>query len=66
LPRPNKTAADGLRATPPAGETQAGDQEFQKLWCEQAKHAPDHDPGIAGGNTARVYNFDAAKLTVAA
>ena len=23
---------------------------------EQAKPAPDHDPGIAGGNTARVYN----------
>ena len=22
---------------------------------EQAKPAPDHDPGIAGGNTARVY-----------
>ena len=31
---------------------------------EQAKPAPDHDPGIAGGNTARVYNFDLAKLTV--
>jgi hypothetical protein len=27
---------------------------------EQAKPAPDHDPGIAGGNTARVYNFDVA------
>jgi hypothetical protein len=26
---------------------------------EQAKPAPDHDPGIVGGNTARVYNFDA-------
>jgi hypothetical protein len=25
---------------------------------EQAKPAPDHEPGIAGGNTARVYNFD--------
>jgi hypothetical protein len=33
---------------------------------EQAKPAPDHDPGIAGGNTARVYNFDAARLTVPA
>jgi hypothetical protein len=32
---------------------------------EQAKPAPDHDPGIAGGNTARVYNFDVARLTVA-
>jgi len=31
---------------------------------EQAKPAPDHDPGIAGGNTARVYNFDVARLTV--
>jgi predicted TIM-barrel fold metal-dependent hydrolase len=31
---------------------------------EQAKPAPDHDPGIAGGNTARVYNFDMARLTV--
>ena len=31
---------------------------------EQAKTAPDHDPGIAGGNTARVYNFDVARLTV--
>ena len=32
---------------------------------EQAKPAPDPDPGIAGGNTARVYNFDVARLTVA-
>jgi hypothetical protein len=31
---------------------------------EQAKPAPDHDPGIASGNTARVYNFDVATLTV--
>jgi predicted TIM-barrel fold metal-dependent hydrolase len=31
---------------------------------EQAKPAPDHDPGIAGANTARVYNFDVARLTV--
>jgi hypothetical protein len=30
---------------------------------EQAKPAPDHDPGIACGNTDRVYNFDVAKLT---
>ena len=30
---------------------------------EQAKPAPDPDPGIAGGNTARVYKFDAARLT---
>jgi hypothetical protein len=30
---------------------------------EQAKPAPDHDPGIAGGNTARVYNFDVTGLT---
>jgi hypothetical protein len=33
---------------------------------EQAKPAPDPDPGIAGGNTARVYNFDEARLTVPA
>jgi hypothetical protein len=33
---------------------------------EQAKPAPDPDPGIAAGNTARVYNFDAARLTVPA
>jgi hypothetical protein len=33
---------------------------------EQAKPAPDHDPGIAAGNTARVYNFDVARLTVPA
>jgi hypothetical protein len=33
---------------------------------EQAKPAPGHDPGIAGGNTARVYKFDAARLTVPA
>jgi hypothetical protein len=33
---------------------------------EQAKPAPDHDPRIAGGNTARVYNFDVARLTVPA
>jgi hypothetical protein len=31
---------------------------------EQAKPAPDPDPGIAVGNTARVYKFDAARLTV--
>jgi hypothetical protein len=30
---------------------------------EQAKPALDHDLGIAGANTARVYNFDAARLT---
>ena len=30
---------------------------------EQAKPAPDPDPGIAGGNTARVYNFEVARLT---
>jgi hypothetical protein len=34
---------------------------------EQAKPAPDPDPGIADGNTARVYNLtwriDVAKLT---
>jgi predicted TIM-barrel fold metal-dependent hydrolase len=33
---------------------------------EQAKPAPDHDPGIAAGNTARVYNFDVARLTAPA
>jgi hypothetical protein len=33
---------------------------------EQAKPAPDPDPGIAGGNTARVYNLDVARLTVPA
>ena len=33
---------------------------------EQAKQAPDPVPGIAGGNTARVYNFDVARLTVPA
>ena len=31
---------------------------------EQAKPAPDHDPGIASGNTARVYHFDVAGLTL--
>jgi hypothetical protein len=31
---------------------------------EQAKPAPDRDPGIAGGNTARVYHFDVTRLTV--
>jgi Amidohydrolase len=30
---------------------------------EQAKPALDRDPGIAAGNTARVYKFDVAKLT---
>jgi hypothetical protein len=30
---------------------------------EQAKPAPDPDPGIVGGDTARVYNFDVARLT---
>jgi predicted TIM-barrel fold metal-dependent hydrolase len=33
---------------------------------EQAKPAPDPDPGIVGGNTARVYNFDVARLTTLA
>jgi hypothetical protein len=33
---------------------------------DQAKPAPDPDPGIAGGNTARVYNFNVARLTVPA
>ena len=33
---------------------------------EQAKPAPDHDPGIAAGNTARVYHFDVARLTAPA
>ena len=33
---------------------------------EQAKPAPDHDPGIARGNTARVYNFDLGRLTAPA
>jgi predicted TIM-barrel fold metal-dependent hydrolase len=33
---------------------------------EQAKPAPDHDPGIAGGNTAGVYNLDVARLPVPA
>ena len=31
---------------------------------EQAKPASDPDPGIAAGNTARVYNFDVVRLTV--
>ena len=30
----------------------------------QATPAPDHDPGIAAGNTARVYNFDVTGLSV--
>jgi hypothetical protein len=33
---------------------------------EQAKPAPDRDPGIAGGNPARVDGFDLARLTVPA
>jgi hypothetical protein len=33
---------------------------------EQAEPAPDRDAGIAGGNTAPVYNFDVARLTVPA
>jgi hypothetical protein len=33
---------------------------------EQAKPGPDRDPGIAGGNTAREYNFEVARLTVPA
>ena len=33
---------------------------------EQAKPAPDRDPGIAGGNTARVHRFDVARRTVPA
>jgi predicted TIM-barrel fold metal-dependent hydrolase len=40
--------------------------QSRKILAEilEAKPAPDHDPGIAGGNTARVYNFDVARLTV--
>jgi hypothetical protein len=30
---------------------------------ERAKPAPDHDPGIAAGNTTRMHNFDVARLT---
>jgi hypothetical protein len=33
---------------------------------ELAELAPDRDPGIAGGNTARAYNFDVARLNVPA
>jgi hypothetical protein len=33
---------------------------------EEAKPAPDAIRGSPGGNTARVCNFDAAKLTAAA
>ena len=33
---------------------------------EQAKPAPDPDPGIVGGNTARVYRLDVARLTIPA
>jgi predicted TIM-barrel fold metal-dependent hydrolase len=33
---------------------------------EQAKPAPDHDPRIAGGNTARVYKFGVARPTAPA
>jgi hypothetical protein len=32
---------------------------------DQAKPAPDHDPGIAGSNTA-VYHFDVTRLTAPA
>ena len=30
---------------------------------EQAKPAPDPDPGIAAGNTARVYRFNVERLS---
>jgi hypothetical protein len=33
---------------------------------EQAEPAPDRDPAIAGGNIARVCNFDVARLTAPA
>jgi hypothetical protein len=33
---------------------------------EEPKPAPDPDPGIVGGKTARVYNFDVARLTAPA
>jgi hypothetical protein len=33
---------------------------------EQAKPAPDPDPGIVGGNTARAHNFDVVRLTAPA
>jgi hypothetical protein len=32
---------------------------------EQAEPTPDHDPGI-GGNTARVFKFDLARVAVRA
>jgi predicted TIM-barrel fold metal-dependent hydrolase len=51
FPRSRKILAEILKGAPDA---------------EQSKLASDHNPGIADGNTARVYNFDAAKLTVPA
>ena len=33
---------------------------------EQAKPAPDHDPGIAADYTARAYGFDVPRLTAPA
>jgi hypothetical protein len=50
---------------PPIAEDSGGDPGRVPN-DEQAKPAPDHDPGIAGGNTARMYHFGVAKLTVPA
>ncbi len=49
FPQSRKILAEILEGVPDEGRT---------------KPAPDRDPGIAGGNTGRVYNFDAARLTV--
>jgi predicted TIM-barrel fold metal-dependent hydrolase len=51
FPRSQKILAEILAGVPDA---------------EQAKPAPDRDPGFAGGNTARGYRFDVARLTVPA
>ena len=44
----------------------AGWRQSANRGDERAKPTPDHDPGIAGGNTARVYNFEVTRLTARA
>jgi hypothetical protein len=52
-------------------ERQSVDDQCEEIgWTFPEANSPslprDRDPGIAGGNTAREYNFEVARLTVPA
>ena len=48
------------------GAPRRDDLPVQERDAPEEKPAPDGDPGIAGGNTVRVYKFDVARLTAPA